>query len=124
MEINVTSMLSDSLELLSASCAELGRSAGAITWNNAKQHEILLDTSEKIDAFKVWVKDFGGWSDEEIAAWDTVETNALFVQFVAGDMREAEAYDTNADYLQAQEEGQASSYLYCADNGQVYFNLY
>lgn len=74
-----------------ASWAEKGELAGTITWNAAlrKADEApMLDTKEKIDTFKRYVKGFGAWSDEEIAAWSNQECEALFIQFVSAAMRE------------------------------------
>lgn len=74
-----------------ASVAELGEDAGTITWENAldrSEEDNLLDTEEKRDAFKAYVRGFGAWDDEEIDAWSHEELNALLIQFISGDMRE------------------------------------
>lgn len=78
----------------SASIAEIGENAGQDTWNAAKSCDWnMLDTDEKRQAFRDWVKQSGGWSQEEIGAWGDVEINALFVQWVSGDIREMEGLD-------------------------------
>ena len=68
---------------------------------------------------------FGAWTDEEINAWTPTELNALFLQLVSGDIREAgidtdapdwEAYEAGAD------EGQYSGNI-STDAGRVYYYL-
>jgi hypothetical protein len=66
--------------------------------NNARDRRTtLLTTPEQIEALREHVKDFGAWDDEEIAAWDDIECNAIFVQLVSGDMREAGMDDVDID---------------------------
>lgn len=133
MEINITSFFNEVAPRdLSASVAEIGRDAGAYTWQasmEASAETMLLDTPEKRDAFRAWVGEAGAWSDEEIAAWDAVQLNALFLQWIAGDMREMGIDEPGADVDWAQverlqHEGQAPSNIFRADDGQVYFSLY
>ena len=130
MEINITSLLTANQFELSHSVMEGGSNAGAVTWQNAKERaeEIqLLDTPEKIEAFKDWVADSGAWDKDERDSWGVVEVNALFLQWVAGDCRELGA-DTleNIDWDKAekdQEAGRCSSNLFRAEPGEVYFSL-
>src|SRR5882762_4184994 len=90
MEINITSFVQNEDPFdYSASKAERGENADRDTWNNAKNAPMLLDTPEKIEALREYVKAFGAWDDEEIAEWDDTECNTLFVQFISGDMRAA-----------------------------------
>src|SRR5881394_389204 len=91
MEINITSFVQNEDPFdYSASMAERGENSGRDTWNNAKtKAPVLLDTPEKIEALRDYVKGFGSWDEEEIATWDDTECNALFVQLISGDMREA-----------------------------------
>lgn len=93
-EINVTKLTTEAeMFEFSASRAERGQNAGPETWANAKaeaaERPILF--GDDLDAFRDHVRGFGAWEDEEIDAWDETECNALFVQMVAGDMREAES---------------------------------
>lgn len=80
----------------SASAAELGQDAGAITWRHALEDSeedgelFFLKDEESRAAFRDYVRGFGAWEDEEINAWDNRELNALFLQMVAGDIREAD----------------------------------
>jgi len=78
----------------SASVAEIGNDAGAYTWRAAcddSEDYFMLNTDEKRDAFRNYVRGFGAWSDDEIAAWSDKEINALFIQFVSGAMRDPES---------------------------------
>ena len=74
---------------------------------------------------RVWVKDFGAWSDTEIAAWTDAEVNALFIQFVSGDMRAAfhdnEVDDEAWDAYDADDN--ASHNIFRAGDGTIYFSL-
>jgi hypothetical protein len=92
MEIDITSLADLDASPLSHSQAEGGPTAGPDTWNAAKQQAqetALLDTQEKLDAFREWVRPSGGWTREEIDNWTPQECNAHFLQWIAGDIREA-----------------------------------
>ncbi len=92
MELDITEFFNSCVpKHYSASCAELGNDAGTIIWENAldrSEEDNLLDTEEKRDAFKAYVRGFGAWDDEEIDAWSKRVLNALLIQFISGDMRE------------------------------------
>ena len=92
MEIEITLLVkqSDRLIYYSASAAELGQDACKVTWENSKDADDLhfLKTESDLAEFRDWIKDSGGWSKEEIAAWDSTECNALLLQFISGDLRE------------------------------------
>lgn len=94
MEINITRFYNEAAPMdYSASVAEIGQDAGPSTWRAACEDAPdynMLDTDEKRDAFRTFVKGFGAWTDEEIAAWSDIELNALFIQLVSGDMRNNE----------------------------------
>jgi len=115
---------------LSASRVELGDNAGRITWQAAKEQAEetpILDTPEKLDAMRDFARSSGGWDAEEVAAWDAGEVNALFLQWIAGDVRELGA-DTLAeiDWEEAEEmqqAGQAPSNIYRAEDGRIFFYL-
>ena len=138
MEINISSFFaSEDPRALSASVAEMGESAGRLTWTHAvAQSDPLryLTTDEAREAFREFVGDSGGWDEEEIRAWPDRELEALFLQWVAGDLREMFGdygrsevdYSalTDADWKAAEmraEKGQASGNIYRGDDGQVYF---
>ena len=109
MELNITQFIENEyMENYSASIAELGENAGQITWNNAKEYaenNPMLKTDEEIAEFKQYVVGFGAWDDDEIEAWNDIETNALLVQMIAGDHRN----DSDSIYIE--------------DNGQYWFYI-
>ena len=128
MQINITKFYNEAAPInYSASVAEIGANAGPDTWNAAKDDAMdwnMLDTDEKRQAFRDWVKQSGGWSQEEIGAWGDVEINALFVQWVSGDIREMEGLDIEdwQGYYNAGNGGLVSCNLWEQD-GEVWFSL-
>lgn len=92
MQINITSLLEEDLFQFSHSQAEGGENAGRNTWNAAKEagkDSPILQTPEELQALRDYAQGFGAWDAEEIAGWDDAECNALFLQLVSGDVREA-----------------------------------
>lgn len=131
MEIDITHFFKEADAFdFSASIAERGVNAGKETWANAKEegeNSPLLTTSDQIDALRSYVKDFGAWSPEEIAAWSDVECNALFIQLVSGDMREAGLDsepddDTWSEYERRAEQGNCSGNIYRIGD-KVFYSL-
>lgn len=131
MEINITKFFTENATPMdySASVAEIGANAGRDTWEAAKEDAgffQFLDTAEKVDAFKTFVLDSGGWSKEEINAWSVRELNALFLQWVAEDIRECLEWDVDdvwANYEEMSQDGTVPSRLFRTDDGQVYFDI-
>jgi hypothetical protein len=130
MELEITRLFQEIAPMdYSASAAELGQSAGRITWGHAVEDApdfMPLDDDEKRDAFRAFVRSSGGWSAEEIAAWSDVELNALCLQWIAGDMREGDiSADSTpedwAEYERRASEGQCAGRIFRADDGKVYF---
>ena len=127
MELNITEFFrSADPAAYSASVAEIGENAGAITWQAAKDADYtILDNAEKREAFRAFVRDSGGWDDTECAAFSDAELNALCIQWIAGDMREAglEGLDSDdwATYQEMSEAGQCAGRIFRADDGQIYF---
>jgi len=130
MEINITGFFyTGQAHLYSASVAELGENAGKLTWLNAlgyaNKHR-MLDTEDQLEAFRQFVKEPGGWSQEEIDRWSFNELNALFIQWVAGDIREAGLDVPFPDWEQYEAESQAgncSSSIWKDADNQVYFYI-
>lgn len=134
MEINITQFFTnqDAGEY-SGSRMELGDNAARITWNNsleAAKDTPLLATEEALQEMRDYARSTGGWNAEEIAAWSDTELNALFIQFVSGDMREMESLcsDDNGDTDWAEYEKQASAgrisgNIFKADSGEIYYYL-
>lgn len=103
MEIDITSLLETSQFELSHSVMEGGANAGPQTWKNAlerAEETALLDTPEKLEAMRDFAREAGAWGDEEIAAWSETEVNALFLQWIAGDVRECPAKLEGVDYTE------------------------
>jgi len=91
-EIEITQLLETDMFEFSHSAAEGGENAGRDTWNAALNGpRPLLTTPEQFENFRDFVKDSGGWTEEEITTWNENELQALFLQWVAGDIREAPA---------------------------------
>lgn len=116
----------------SASIAEIGQDAGVITWQNSvdRSEEIdLLQDAEKREIFRRYIKTFGAWTDDEINVWTNVELNALLIQLIAGDIREAGLDVNNPDwkeYEKGAESGRYSGRLYGGSlsvDGRVYYSI-
>jgi hypothetical protein len=131
MEINITSFFTAVTPCeLSGSVAEMGAHAGALTWSAscaASVHHPLLDDEDKRDAFREWVDGTGFDHAHELTAWTDLELNALFLQWIAGDLREMGIDDASGidweEVEKMQEEGVYSSNIFRGDDGQVYFSL-
>jgi hypothetical protein len=125
MEIDITHMVEDADEMpmLSGSQAELGDNAGSLTWKNScaygEEHP-LLTTDEQRDAARKHFREYGAWTDEQIAAWSERELQGIICQDVAAAIREREAYD-NDDAFTA--SSTTSGRIYRGDNGRWYFYL-
>ncbi len=135
MELNITHLFTEESPFSPFDCsnnrATLGDNAGQLTWQASCETAAqitLLDTDDKRQEFRDWVKEFGAWSVEEIAAWSDTELNALLLQFIAGDVREAfgdsdvSEWDW-ADYEVRAERGSISSNLFKADDGSIYYSI-
>jgi hypothetical protein len=131
MEIDITDFVANEDPFTySHSQLEGGPAAGRNTWFAAKtMAPVLLDTPEKIEALRQYVEGFGAWDEEEIAAWDDTECNALFIQLVSGNMREAgmdkveiEDFDW-IGYEERASAGMIDSNIYRGDNGHIYYSL-
>lgn len=117
---------------LSNNRATLGDDAGRLTWNasleTAKEVASLIPTPEHKEAFRSFVKDSGGWTEEEIAAWSDTELDAVLLQWIAGDIREAfgdadfAGWDW-AEYEKDSEAGRISSRLFKASDGRLFFYI-
>ncbi len=116
IEIDVTVYVEDhDCSLYSDSVFNSGlQNIGEITWRNACQQvtDEPLVTAEQQAELRDWLAGFGAWDREEIAAMTDVETNAMLLQFVAGDVQEMLDYDTDEGYRAACEYGTCSGRLY------------
>lgn len=133
MEINITRFFKEAEPMnYSASVAECGDNAGPMTWNNANKAAsewCMIDTDEKREAFRDHVRGFGAWDDDEIASWSDTELNALFIQMVAGDMREAGLDDDHFDdvdwraYEEGAHAGRYAGNIFKGDDGEIYYHI-
>lgn len=126
MEIDITTFFNSCAPMdYSASCAEIGQNAGADTWRAAvddSPDNMLLDSDEKREAFRAFVKSSGGWNEEEIAAWSDIELNALFLQWISGDMRENDlAPGCDWDAYEANEN--VCHTIFKGMDNEIYFSL-
>jgi hypothetical protein len=128
MEIDITPLLETNMFPFSHSWAEGGENAGQNTWQAALEGpRPLLSTPEQIAAFKDWTADFGAWDEDERNAWSDNEAQALFLQFIAGEVRQAGADSLGEldwdEYEQGCEAGRFSSCFFKGDDGKIYFSL-
>jgi hypothetical protein len=130
MEIDITTLSKMNCFTLSHSIAEGGQNAGQNTWNASKkeaENTPLLNTPEKLQAMRDFARESGGWNKEEITEWSDNELNALFLQWISGDVRElgADSLD-EIDWEEAEEmqrDGQVPSNIFKGDDGKIYFYL-
>jgi hypothetical protein len=123
MELDVTPMVwdADYMIELSGNRVEHGQDAARITWNNSKvyaHYNPILTTDEQREAARAHFKQYGAWSEEEIAAWSEGELQGRMVQDVAAAIREMEAYDTLKEYAEA-----CGGRLYHGDDSRWYYYL-
>ena len=125
--IDLSPMLSEDAFQFSASAHEMGENAGRITWNNAKDGPQLLTNDDQREAFKEWIADFGAWDESEREAMTDQELNALLVQFVSGDIREAGADSLEdidpAKLMEDQENEGICSNLFQDDSGTWFYSI-
>ena len=128
MELDITEFVLNTEPFdFSASIAERGPNAGPDTWRNAVaegERQPLLTTPDQFDEFREYMTGFGAWDDEAITAWSEAECNALLIQLISGDMREAGMDDCFPDefdweqYRKDSEAGRISGNIYKADVGE------
>ena len=122
-EIDITAFFHDADHFkFSHSRAEGGQNAGPDTWRAAMAEGAstpLLTTPDELEAMLDWARSTGAWDDAECASWSPAEINALFIQLVSGDIREAFPNGTEdlndddwADYDARSSEGMISGNIY------------
>ena len=127
MELDITTFVMQAAPMdYSASVAEIGANAGRDTWNAAcedSEDYMILDNEDKREAFRSFVRSSGGWDANEIAAWSDNELNALCIQWIAGDMREADMSSdwTDAQWAEYESDESNRGRIYRGDDGKVYF---
>jgi hypothetical protein len=130
MELDITTFFNDAAPMdYSASVAEIGNDAGRATWRAAcddSEDYPLLDTDEKREEFRHYVEGFGAWTEDEIRAWSNTELNALLIQMISGDIREANLDSENPDWDQYQkdsEDGRISGHIFKGSDSKVYYSI-
>lgn len=135
MEIKITNLfdgVSNPPALYSNSIANSGcQNIGQITWNNAKANASSFIGEDTREEFEDWVKRFGAWEDEEIAAWSLNECNALLLQFIASEWREIDDLYSNEygeinweEVEVAVKDGQCSGNIFHGIDGEIYFSMF
>lgn len=133
MEIDITKFFNNAdPSYYSASVFELGQDAGRITWQNAKdstKEYTFLNNQDKLDCFRDWIK---GCGFSEAETMNNEELNALFIQWISGDMRELEdianaiwdSVEFWEEVEQLQQQGTISGNIFKGIDSKVYFGLY
>lgn len=128
MEIDITTLIEafegghESPESFSDSIANSGLvNIGQVTWRNAVKAagRYMFVSDETRGAILDWLSDFGAWEREELEAQTDAETNAMFLQFVAGDYSERRDADERGE-LAEWEENQGGRLYQSADRWFYY----
>lgn len=131
MQIDITDFFQNECPRdYSASVAELGQNAGQDTWNaaleNAPDYSHWLPGEDERQELRDYLREFGAWSPEEIAAWTNDELLALLIQLISGDIRvggldvESPAWEA---YEQAAKDGQCPGNIFRGDDGRIYYHV-
>ena len=127
MEINITAYFKNELapKDFFASIAEIGHNAAKDTWQAAIDESadlMLLDTPKKIQALKDYSIS-AGMEEEEIQAGTDIETNALFLQWISGDIREASEYleQSPIDWAGYENDENVGGRLFLGIDDQIYY---
>lgn len=130
MELNISRFFAEAVPMdYSASVAEIGNDAARSTWQAAcddSEDYPMLDSEEKREEFRRYVKGFGAWSEDEIRAWSDRELNALLIQMIAGDIREGSLDLENPDWEQYEkdsESGRISGRIFKSVDSQIYYYI-
>lgn len=129
MELNITKIVGDiDPSYYSASRAELGPDARRITWENAMDYveeNPILETEEQRQEASDYFKDCGGWDEDEIPAWSHQELDALLLQEISLNLRQAEHHGGlgTEEWEKACEDGQILGGVYQGDDGEVYIYI-
>lgn len=130
LEINITALLDVDMWPFSHSIVEGGQHAGSDSWKAA----VLFVTkspiipTESVNDVRAYFATFGAWEREELAAMSDAEINALALQFIASDIREASGDDTLAgidweEYQRDAEAGRISGGMFQTEHGDVFVVL-
>lgn len=115
----------------SASIMEISQTAGADTWRAAiedSEEYLLLETAEQRAQFRKYIQGFGAWDKEEIDSWTNTELNALCIQMVSGDLRQANLTPESGPddwerYERRATRGEIAGNIYRNDKGEVCYYI-
>ncbi len=136
LELNVTAFVTSANPRdFSGSIATHGKNAAKETYGAALEEageSPLVSDPKDLEQVRAWLKAFGAWEPEEIAAWSPVELNALLIQYISGDLNEAQTLHPGDgpggidwdSYREDQESGRCSSMLFLAAGDKVYASIY
>jgi hypothetical protein len=130
MELDITRFFTEACPMdYSASVAEIGKNAGPDTWRaacaDAGEYNLLPDDDARQE-FRDYVKTFGAWTVDEIAAWSNDELNALCIQMISGDIREGDLDTEEPDweeYERQSEAGRVAGRIFKGVDGKVYYYI-
>lgn len=114
MELNITKfMQSQNMKAYSASIAETYiENIGDLTWTAAQEYATSHPWTDDLRFLRDMFAEYGAWPIQELDAMSGTELNALLTQIIAGDIREYETYQSDAEYQQGADNGQASGSIY------------
>ena len=124
MEIDITHLEHEETTQWSDSIANSGlQNIGQVTWRNAVETatERPLVTPEQQAELRYWLLDFGAWDEAEIAAMGDDETNAMLLQFIAGDLKEYLEHEGTEDFELWVSEGWAGR-VSRSEDGRLFFS--
>jgi len=114
VEIEITALDDENIELMSASRAELGENAATITWGNCMRiaERIPLVTDENRDEIVSHFRGYGAWTQEELDGMSDKELSAMVWQEAAAALRQVEDQDcVEGDRIYRDESGKLWLYL-------------
>lgn len=141
MEININQLVNSRAPNFFYSVHEGGENAAQDSWDAAKEaakYVPLLRTPQELEAMRGWARSSGGWTREEIETWDAEELNALFLQLISAETREAgwdsleeaewtedgELIGRFLDVPKEEWEPAEGCNIFRGSDGNLYFSLY
>lgn len=125
-EIDITTFFeTECARDFSASVAEIGANAGTDTWRAAIEatEDYTFINDDNRDEWREFVRSSGGWTTDEINAMSDTELNALFIQWVAGDMREGGLDCESPDWEAYEADENRGTRIFRGSNNRIYFYI-
>lgn len=94
-------------------------------WKTACERKAnFLKTKEEFSAMRYWMRDSGGWEDEEISEMSEDDLNAIFLQLVASEIRDIGVSTlAEVDWKKYNADENSSGMIYGTKKGKIYFYL-